>query len=343
MNPRGARTRKALLVAGSIPLAALLSVASVIAVGTARAQEEAAPAAFLRTRDPRSGVCLHWTTRQYLYHYHSAGSSQTPGNAEFVAMEAAFDSWRKVAEACSDFTFEAGAMVGTALVGYDKERADNTNVITFRERSCAQVVPEDDPCWDPPAGTPSCDNKYQCWDNGERVIALTTSTFSKVTGVIFDSDIEFNAAPDDTGARFLFTTISQPPCDPERQSALCAATDIQNTLTHELGHVIGLDHVEVQGSTMEPTAPIGETAKRIIDEGTAAGFCLAYPKKRPSPPCEEVDEKIIAVNRGTPGLVAIGCSAVPGRADAGTWLGLVAIFSALAGVRFRGRDGRSVD
>ena len=56
------------------------------------------------------------------------------------------------------------------------------------------------------------------------------------------------------------------------------ATDIQNTMTHEMGHAMGLDHVAEPLSTMEATAPMGETQKRIIDVGTAAGFCDAYPR-----------------------------------------------------------------
>ena len=120
------------------------------------------------------------------------------------------------------------------------------------------------------------------------------------------------AAPSESGERFLFTTISSPVCDPDAQSSQCAATDIQNTLTHEIGHVIGLDHVEQSGSTMEPSAPLGETRKRILDPGTQAGFCHVYPAHQLTPPCDEVEalhQRIIAVNQGTPGLDPVGCTA----------------------------------
>lgn len=285
----------------------VLAVVVALASLTAAAQDRD----FLRTRIPDTEQCLYWAPRKYAYNYHSAGSQQTPGTAEFVAMDAAFDTWRTLARSCTDFEFVKGANVGVAVIGYDQESTDNTNVLVFRERACHEVVPTGDVCLE--EGT--CGNVYQCWDHSDATIALTTTTFSYKTGVIYDADIEFNASPQESAERFLFTTISSPPCEPGEESPLCVATDIQNTLTHELGHVVGLDHVERSGSTMEASAPLGETRKRIVDTGTAAGFCFTYPPGKASPPCEdlgEVDERIVAVNRGTPGLDHMGCTAATG-------------------------------
>lgn len=282
---------------------------------------------FIRTHVPDKNLCLFWPQRTYVFNYHSQGSSQTPGTAEFVAMDAAFDTWRALSRTCSDFRFEKGPYVGVAIIGYDKASSNNTNVLVFRERACRDVVAPGDPC----LADGTCRNVYQCWDESDTTIAITTSTFSFNTGVIYDADIEFNAAPQANGERFLFTTISSPPCDPDEQSPLCVATDVQNTLTHEIGHVIGLDHEEIPGSTMEATAPLGETSKRIIDTGTAAGFCQIYPAGQPTPPCEDVDEKVLAVNRGTPGLQAVGCDATGTRLVPWTLL-----FAAAFSLRRRG-------
>lgn len=280
---------------------------------------------YVRTRVPSSDLCLHWQTRKYTYHYGAAGSEQTPGTDEFVAMDAAVQSWRALSGSCSDFVFERGPDVAVANVGYTAGAADNTNVIVFRDVACRDVVPTDDACI--PAGT--CSNKYQCWEHSDATIALTTTTFSFRTGIVYDADVELNAAPHQDGSRFLFTTVSSPPCEPNAQSGQCAATDIQNTLTHELGHVIGLDHVDAPGSTMEASAPLGETSKRVIDSGTADGFCSIYPKGQiGSPPCADLDsveKKVVAVNVGTSGFDQLGCSAAGHGAG---WLGLIALSGA---------------
>jgi hypothetical protein len=81
-------------------------------------------------------------------------------------------------------------------------------------------------------------------------------------------------------------------------------------MTHEIGHAMGLDHVAEPLSTMEATAPIGETQKRIIDVGTAAGFCDTYPRGLPPTQCVDQlgtsSKNLSAQNAGT------RCAAAPG-------------------------------
>jgi hypothetical protein len=287
----------------------------------ASAAAQAQADTFVRTQVPDQPLCLSWGTREYRFSYHAAGSEQTPGTAEFLAMDAAFDAWRQLSESCSDFRFEKGPMVAQAEIGFDPARSDNVNVLVFREAACRDVVPQADPCLQ----RGDCASRYQCWDHNDMTIALTTTTFSYRTGLIYDADVEFNAAPQSGGGRFLFTTISSPPCEQDAQSALCVATDIQNTLTHEIGHIIGLDHVGAHDSTMAPTAPLGETRKRVLDLGTRQGFCTIYPRGRPSPGCDllmQGELHITADNRGTPGLAHLGC--VGGGMGAPAALGLLA-------------------
>lgn len=275
--------------------------------------------AFVRTQIDDTGVCLYWKERVYTYHLDAAGSTQAPGDTEAKAIEAAFQSWQTVSNLCSDFQFVEGEPLTAPEVGYRKGATDNQNVITFREQSCEEVVPFDDPCF----ADESCANAYRCWDHDELVIALTTSTFDVKTGALLDADMELNAAPQFGGPGFFFTTVSSPPCTYSDISEGCVANDVQNTVTHEIGHVIGLAHTEQPGSTMEATAPLGETHKRVIDTGTAQGFCSIYPPGRPSTSdcelTEQASEQIVAASAGTG---PIGCAAAGGGAGAGALLGL---------------------
>ena len=117
-------------------------------------------------------------------------------------------------------------------------------------------------------------------------------------------------------------------------SATCVATDVQNTLTHEIGHAVGFDHVDALGSTMEPTAPLGEITKRIIDHGTVEGFCETYPKGGPPSPCDaqELSRRIIVARAtGTPQLADFGCASAAGPLE------LVALALAAAALTRRRR------
>jgi hypothetical protein len=55
-----------------------------------------------------------------------------------------------------------------------------------------------------------------------------------------------------------------------------AKYDLQNTATHEFGHVYGLGHVSATYNTMAPTATMGETYKRSLASGDAAGIRAIY-------------------------------------------------------------------
>lgn len=256
-----------------------------------------------------SQKCLTWADRNITWNADAAGSARTPADTEFTAIQTAFASWQTLSNTCSDFTVSEGPRLTNPSVG---KTTQANHVVTFRETSCATVVPTSDPC----LGDGSCANKHRCWDHGDLTIALTTNTYSVTTAVIVDSDIELNASPGFGGTQFLFTTVSNPVCDPAAQSASCVATDVQNTLTHEIGHLFGFDHVDDERSTMAATSDVGDLQKRAIDRGTADGFCLTYPRGQPATSCDELAQlrrKIVARNVGTGGLgQAMGCSSLAG-------------------------------
>ncbi len=114
------------------------------------------------------------------------------------------------------------------------------------------------------------------WPYAERPVAFTSVTYNPVSGVIFDADIELNAED------YEFTA-GGPDWNP-------GDIDIQNTVTHEAGHIIGLDHSNVIESTMYESSIFGETMKRSLAHDDISGVCDLYPIGAEAPACEEVQK-----------------------------------------------------
>lgn len=266
------------------------------------------------TNDPNAH-CFYWNAGTVTFNQSAAGNAATPGQSEFDAVSAAWQSWRAIMTECGSLSLIEGPRVSDRTIGYDQENpGDNRNVILFRPDLCANVVPSGDACRTEKGG---CGNKYDCWSLGysKGTIALTTTTYDVDTGVLYDADVEFNAGS------FLFTTVNSPPCSTAPYSTSCVAYDVQNTMTHEAGHFLGLDHTDNPGSTMNPTAPVGETSKRQIDTGSHDFVCEVYPKGKPAVDCVQPKPKQ-------------GCCAVGGEGLA--WQGGVMLL-ALLGLQRRRR------
>lgn len=102
---------------------------------------------------------------------------------------------------------------------------------------------------------------YKDWPYEPNGVALTTVTYDDKTGKIYDADIELN------GVYYRFDIVESLPS---------TYTDIQNTLTHEIGHMIGLDHSFDPSSAMYPTARRGEIKKRELSQDDINGVCEIY-------------------------------------------------------------------
>jgi len=212
--------------------------------------------------DGEAGLpCLFWPSRALTYAVDPAGSARTPADTERAAVDSAFASWSSAAAGCSDLTFSMDA--------------GSRNLVVWRERSCTGLVPPGDPC----LTEGDCDVIYGCWDDPEDTLAITTVTYSRSLGTLFDADIKLN------GAGWLYTTVDAPPCPMGSPGTTCVATDVQNTVTHEIGHLLGFAHADGKGSTMAAFAPQGDLTKRVIDDGTKEGLCTIYPRGAPSPSC----------------------------------------------------------
>ncbi|MFL5270916.1 MAG: hypothetical protein ACJ79E_02455 [Anaeromyxobacteraceae bacterium] len=305
----------------------------VVAIGLA----SAAPAvAFVQSRGSRFNECLRWKARSLSFAVNGAGANERPGgcpsDAAVAAVERAFSAWPQTAHACTDVAFTP-AQTTTSR----KALRDGQNVVLFRNRSCGSLVPPitpDHPCHAPDAAE-DCSSAFDCWDETvEDVIATTSVSYVAGTGEILEADMEINAMDSAGTSGFLMTCSDTAP-----------ATDIQNVVTHEAGHLLGLAHA-CEDSTMHPAAvdftlagcpgntnptmfpssPPGELSKRSLEPDDVAGVCFLYPRGEAAPECVGV------VRQETRNDTGSSCGSGSAQPDA---LALLAIPAIL--LRRRGR------
>lgn len=231
---------------------------------------------FVRTRPPEAGGhCLRWTRDTVVWTMDRTGNADTPGDTEFDAIRRSFAAWQAIFDQCGNLDLVQGGengLVDDRNIGF-VQGGTNRNVVLFRTARCGAVSDGD------------------CWSGDDQTIAITLTTFNPTTGALLDADIELNAAPQRDGRRFVFTTSQVPSCSAAQTPVAptpggpCILTDLQNTVTHEVGHFLGLDHTAAPGSVMAVSAAQGDVSKREVDPGSADFICTAYPQGRPSQDC----------------------------------------------------------
>lgn len=209
--------------------------------------------AFLCTRAGGDGPSLAWEPRTIAMHRSGAGAEVTAEELDRV-LEESMLPWNGIE--CSDIALVLAEPTEERLAGFDwaeGTEGDNENIVVFRN---------DDP-----------DDPVDAWLHQLGALAITTVTFESNEGRLLDADIEIN------DVSFPFTT-----CDPEEPS--CNVDfDLQNTLTHELGHVLGLDHSADGDATMFASAPRADTSKRTLSADDQEAICLVYPSGGPVGQC----------------------------------------------------------
>jgi hypothetical protein len=239
---------------------------------------------FVRTTND-FGTPLKWASGCVFVTYDAAGTTHVEGTSEFAVMDAVFAQWRGDTDQCSYLEFDIGDPVE------HETTFDRTNIIKFREdRWCRPAIgDEPEECYNPDAA------------------ALTTLYFvededSDRDGEILDADIEMNAV--NFAISVDGATLGGPSCD----------ADLAGTLTHEVGHLIGLDHTcwtntgtrpvddqgnpvpsclgilppEITEATMYNFQECGETKKSSPEADDVAGVCAIYPIAEDPMSCEPV-------------------------------------------------------
>jgi len=281
-----------------IPLVALLAAAAVLPAP--------ARAGWVRSRVPNSdgtycGTCqqLFWcgspgnneNDRKVGFVVNEAGSEDAGAEESIEAARQSFAVWS--APACTDLQFVDEGTTPRYDIGYALDAADNVNLVVWRESTCKAAAPAGADCFK----EGGCNNLYNCWEGSLETIALTTTTFNNRTGEVLDADIELN------GAGFVFSTGDGPACPnpPPRPAKSCVATDVRNTLVHEVGHVVGLDHPDLspeltvdhthdRETTMFSSASLGDTNKRTLHQDDVDGLCAIYPLGEKTQACLRPDD-----------------------------------------------------
>ncbi len=294
--------RRGAAVRATAIAAAAGAIAAAAVAGRARA--------YVRTADHQTGVAVSWPLPVATYELSSASWFRSPGcmpppdqDPAELAVRASFAAWE---QGCSDLKLVYGGPTPEIRTGLG---GTAENVVVVRRGFCSQnPAASQDPCMADP--DVDCAGIYDCFeDHGPgdwSIVALTTVLYDPGTGRLFDADMELNGWDGTPGTiptaglpqhGYYFTCDTQPgraTCATYGQPG-CNGYDLQNTVTHEAGHFVGLAHpcgdpgmpscsatlptgeIPYAQRTMYPGTTIGEISKRTLSADDVAGVCAIYP------------------------------------------------------------------
>jgi hypothetical protein len=266
-------------------------------------------AAYVRTRSS-TGAPLYWD-RTILAITAYVGDPPAPLTSEAIetALRGAAAVWSRRAVTCTSIELRVATAPGAEVAA----EPDGQGRLVFRRNEwCRQPRAPDEPCYD-------------------RSILAVTSVFShRSSGRIVDADIEVNAVGFSWGDRTLPASEDTP-----------EVHDLQNALTHELGHFIGFDHTcwinadgkvliddhgekapscfaassEQAESTLYPSVMSSDLDRRTLTPDDRRGLCAVYPTFELEVPGEPA-----------PPACALGPAPRGRRGPGGAWLaGLVTV------------------
>jgi hypothetical protein len=253
------------------------------------------PAGYVRTGPTKAGASLYWESGCVFITVDEEGTKAIPGDTELDLVDQAIETWNQGIAGCSYMNIRNA---GRAPVEVGR---DMVNVIKFRDSSWCRPAVKNDP--------------MRCY--AESAAGLTTAVYvddatSDRDGAIVDADIELN------GKYFAISNEGN-----TLGTASCQA-DLLNTLTHELGHLLGLEHPclapgddprtdgegnpvplcnqtdapKIVDATMYNYQDCGETKKATLEQDDIDGVCAIYPKTEDPGTCLEVSNDVGCCSAG---------------------------------------------
>ncbi|MCX5748273.1 MAG: hypothetical protein NT062_37955, partial [Proteobacteria bacterium] len=243
---------------------------------------------FVRTGLTKGNHSLYWESGCVYVAVAAEGTKDIVGDVEFPVVSASIETWNTAPAACSYFTTIEDAPLADHEVG-----RDNVNLIKFRDQSWCRPATADDPA--------RC---YASTAAGLTTAVYVDSASSDRDGAIVDADIELNGVNFDLGTGGV--TLGTSGC----------IADLANTLTHELGHLHGLEHTcrtstdpdrvddhghpvplcsatsdpDIVQSTMYPFQDCGETKKATLEQDELDAMCGIYPTAKDPGSCSRVTD-----------------------------------------------------
>jgi hypothetical protein len=194
------------------------------------------PPHFVRTGPTKAGNFLFWESGCVYVRASREGTKYIAGEREHEIIAAAIQMWNDKTASCSYMNM----VLEPPLETEEEVGRDRVNLIKFRDISWCRPALDDDP--------PRC--------HADSAAGLTTAVFvdderSDRDGAIVDADIELN------GVNFAVADNGQ------TTSTSACKSELQNTLTHELGHLLGLEH---------PCRTLNDP-ERVDGDGDAVPLC----------------------------------------------------------------------
>jgi hypothetical protein len=261
---------------------------------------------FVRTGPTKGGKPLYWKSGCVQIIVDSAGTTELPGTEEATVVSETVAHWNDSIASCSYMN-----LVELPPKEVEVGR-DFVNVIKFRDTSWCRPASGDDP-----------ERCYSSSAAGLTTVVYVDDVTSTRDGEIVDADIELN------GVDFAISHNGQ------TSGGVGCKSDLGNTLTHELGHLLGLEHSclaggdpprtddkgqavpscsmpllppEIREATMFNFQDCGETKKASLTPDDINSMCVVYPIADDPGTCGTADnpaEGCCSAQPNTPGMLML--------------------------------------